>query len=1253
MYFISLFDIFMSEINKTNSVEISKKVTDLVSDGALNVLESQELIDIFEKNKRNTIVISQEALRELRKTIGSSRTDDYITDSEKEIIKNIKGTTTQYTYWQSELFTKSLDYVRGAEKHMPQDLRAFLDKYYAESLIYAGNKQSLVDNQLHGGILNVWSHKYMSQMVATWVFEWLPKSMNKNFRYAISTMVAASSMYAKEQLDVNVTKEDIFVPFFYDLWDGNSIFFTYAPGWSLNIDFNLSNIEALNKKAENYLRYVNGEIIQNKWDKNHKKYELRVDVWFWIQNWWDIHMTSKKSPNNIATNNNGNYTWNQVNIITYADEMLSAKLWNSGKSTVRWTIWVQKDKTGNTVIVWATSHSIIDTNSGRFWADIGIMTAGSAGAMIWGTYGLPDYWVSMDISQRSKYLDTQTHTYMSGIKVDWEVTLWWVQWWAQLLNGQASYDGINYGQRWQVIWATVGFDTKWWDTPIGQTVRDALWWADLSAKGQAFTNNSLGLDVNINKKSWDITGWLGMYVWKWNPSWWSEGAWSSISAYLEKDIMGLFDTFGNPELHDKEKLQLLLTLKQKYKLDISENEIKQLWPINGLRAFAIANKDIVNNNILINLWFSIKGWKIILPSDFIWDKNKLDNTAQSIIKLSIWGKLWIVDTNNKVWFWTELFTKLDVQLDNNTTIEYLAYKDWTHAIINRLSYVQNITKDSSGNITWFVLVTENQNGLSWAGVWVNMMEKSGNGDRFTVTVMQNGGISMSWGSKSIVFWDINNEMSLNIWTFLPIISTIVTENTGNNVTNEWWEVFASYENVFQSVTKDRESREVVEKISKKLHILWQVVGLEFDNAIVSQFSKTEKLKAFDDWLDKNTQFILDNKSKIRYIKFSNWAEKNSTYDDITKILNCNITLWGDWKLLNENNIKAKQYDYYISSDKPEEINARITLSNTLVLEYLWRMNNKFQSHKDILIECFRNIEIIWFETLSDIEKEWLMDLILRMIKNGTISKLRYKRLIISDDSLFNFSISLNSWVKTLSLERQVLWNIWASNLDYSIDSNDSAIRLRIKEWELAWLFTGLSKENQEKIKKSFSDMSEFQILPDNDVRLLCKKYIWDNWKLYLSESFFKKIKSGKVDFNELMRVCLKAKVGYLHELDNEIDTKFWNDEAKIIKLTRSAGENTFYEFRPTTDIQTTDGTKKVKYDVFDHGNERMNSFEVQLTKENDIKIIIQGKLYDMDNIEFQMKYRYMLQALIGMTGRTKTGETQSIWWIIDMLLSSK
>jgi hypothetical protein len=49
-----------------------------------------------------------------------------------------------------------------------------------------------------------------------------------------------------------------------------------------------------------------------------------------------------------------------------------------------------------------------------------------------------------------------------------------------------------------------------------------------------------------------------------------------MSAYLEKDIMGLFDTFGNPELHDKEKLQLLLTLKQKYKLDISENEIKQL-----------------------------------------------------------------------------------------------------------------------------------------------------------------------------------------------------------------------------------------------------------------------------------------------------------------------------------------------------------------------------------------------------------------------------------------------------------------------------------------------------------------------------------------------------------------------------------------------------------------------------------------------------------------------------------------------------
>lgn len=638
----------------------------------------------------------------------------------------------------------------------------------------------------------------------------------------------------------------------------------------------------------------------------------------------------------------------------------------------------------------------------------------------------------------------------------------------------------------------------------------------------------------------------------------------------------------------------------------------------------------------------------------------------------MWAKLWALVSNEKIWFGSEIFAKLDIMISENRSLEILAYKDWTK-IINRASYIENITRWADGNVLWFVIVVENQNGLTWVWAGINNIEKSWTGDRFTVKAFQNGWFSLSWGSQSIVFGDSNSELSLNINTLIPTISTIITENIGNNVTNKDGETLASYENLFQSIIKNKEDRMIVQEIWEKLLTIGNDIWLEFDSSFVSKLSKTQNLQQFNEWLEKNLPFLLKNKAKIRYIKLSIGSQENSKYDDISKILEYNIDLTNSSKILSEKNLEAKKYDFYLFTETPEEISKKIESSNSSLLDYIQKNEITFWENKNYLLTAFKNIEVVGFDSLNETEKKWFIQLTLRLIKNGGIANLKHKRINIIDDSLFNFSISINNWVKSLTLEKQILQNVWDSKIDYSkkIDFDS----LGISQEKYNELTQKLSTPEKQKIGEFLRDIATINIVKDNNLllaneeltrlwnselqgkkmtdlyegQIVFNQYSSQNGKLFLSESLVEEIKNWDKPFSEILYIFNKAKIDSVDNLDKEIKSYFTTNEAKIIKLKRSSWENTFYEFRPTTDISNNNGVKKISYDIYDHGNKKLENFEVELNGK-DVFITIQGKKYNMWDNEFQENYRHILHALTGMQWYTKMGNIKSIGWILDQIM---
>ncbi|MDD3302212.1 MAG: hypothetical protein PHN31_01550 [Candidatus Gracilibacteria bacterium] len=1163
---------------------------------------------------------------------------------------SIESYNSKKVYHESELLGKFVDFGKSVESKLPQNFKSFLDSYYTESLMYSGDKKELKVQSDSGGILNVWSHKYAAQMIAVSVFDGLPKSMGELQRYIIATMAATSALYLKETQDQNITPQDIMVPFFYDFGDGNLVYFTYGIKGSLNVDFKLSNIKALSEKAGGFLRYIEGGITNNPQTTKKIKDEMRVNVGFGINDAGDVRVTSRKNNLDKA----GNY----VTIGTYMDEIYNAKLGGNGDGSLKGRIGAQNHGKKTKAIAGSrfdTKHSL---NNGDVSTSVGVVTDGkNTGTMIGGGYSMKDNGPSVDYTHSDGYLDEKSNVYGKYDKISGEIPVAGVRLGGEVIKGKLSNDGEKYSKPGTVLGGTMSFDTKGSSIPVYSDIRDGLGGTDLNLGVNVGTNNTYSVTGGIEKKVGDtqygasISHGKGL-----------ETSGEYISGNISKDIIKMFDVFKTNGVSDKNKVKIMQELGIKYNLPITKEDIVTLGPINSLKLFALANKDLVDKELFLSLGFSFNGGKIVLPKNIIdlKDKNNVDFLGNTIIKMSVGGrlgpKLSLDKDKDNLGIGTDIFTKLDILISENTAIEYLLYCDWTK-VINRLSYVQNIKKDKNGNVLGFVLNVENQNGVSGAGVGINNIEKSGKGDRFTIKILQTGGISISWGTKSLVFGDKESETSLNFGTLLPIISTVITENLGQNVTNESGETFASYENVFQSVVKTKKDRDIVKNIVPKLNSVGQKVGLEFDKNLISKLDKTENLKYFDDWLNLNAEFIEKNAEKIRYFKLGYSSDNSSKFDDSTKIFEYSLSFGNEITKLTDANLVSKNYDFYLFTDSPKELSKKIKESNKSLINYV---NSLGIDESKILIECFKNIEVIGFDRLDQNEKKGFIKFIIREIKVGNIDELRFKRISIEEDSFFSSSVSINSGVKTLSLEKKIFKNLGETENIYKLSELSSLDKFGDSVKEVSGLINSFSSKNRKALVGLFDDIYNFKIIGNEDDLLKNSEtsdgetqftdYYGNNGELYISKSYYESILKGKVSIKNVAKMLRNSGIDYMGDIDNEIREKFLNNEAKIIKISRESGKNTFYEFRPTTDIENKNGLLKVSYDVFDNGNSKINGFDLSINLNNSqIFVNVDGKKYEISDLEFQDKYNHIFYAITGMKGGDPYGDIKALGGILEMM----
>lgn len=552
-----------------------------------NITSENILLDrLFINDYLENIVVTKKELNQLKQEVQEN----------KEYNKKIE-------YLESDLLIKSSNFISKVDDKLQTPTSEFLKKYYDESLVYAWNQRVLDDQENHGWILNRWSHDQLAKIIASSVHEWLPSNIDTNLKYAIWTMIASAVMYLKETQDKNITPEDISIPIFVDLGNNNMFYLTFSPNGWYSIEFKLNNINKLNQTAWEYLSYVQWWVIKNFWDSKHKRDELRINVWVWIKDHWEIRLTSNKKPDNIDEYLNWNYKWSQVNILTYTEELLKWKITNTWTLSVSWTAWVQENKWDKKIIAWTDTKFNKKTDFWDFWTDNSLQLHwDSLWYKTWLNYQLPEQWPKIILEKIKNYLDPKTWIYKDS--VEWEVRLPidWNYLWVKYMNWKWSFDWENFWKNWDILWLTFWVDS--WNTKIRQYVRDYLWWYDFEMKWIAWTNNSYWIDSGLY---WKTGNWVIDYSVNWqlknNDNFWNIDTINTLSWALSLDILKINELLTSSNTDKEQQIELVRKVYEDYWVKIEDQELNNIWPLNSLRLFALANQSIVTKETFITLWF--------------------------------------------------------------------------------------------------------------------------------------------------------------------------------------------------------------------------------------------------------------------------------------------------------------------------------------------------------------------------------------------------------------------------------------------------------------------------------------------------------------------------------------------------------------------------------------------------------------------------------------------------------------------------
>lgn len=332
-----------------------------------------------------------------------------------------------------------------------------------------------------------------------------------------------------------------------------------------------------------------------------------------------------------------------------------------------------------------------------------------------------------------------------------------------------------------------------------------------------------------------------------------------------------------------------------------------------------------------------------------------------------------------------------------------------------------------------------------------------------------------------------------------MISTVITENSWENITDNNWETFAKNENLFQSIRKTPESVILINKLTEKLNNLWDKVWFDFDDSFIIKLDSYEKLNNFNNWLDQNYDLLLNQviKNNIRFIKISDsWSGTNTNYDDWLKIFELNLDL-DELRELNEKDFIAEDYDFFISADDKEIYKNKLEISNNTLFSYI-NTTKEIAPYKDILLENLKDIDVNWFNKTYWELSTWFINLMLKFIQNWNIEKLKHKRLNIIMDWYFSSDFDADNSSKELNIELKVLkelWKNWILNINNLNNYENEYIDELIDE--INWHFSS-NQANIVQVKKYSWEWEFFEFRPTTDIlknnQFTRVSYnIFDNW----------------------------------------------------------------------------------------------------------------------------------------------------------------
>jgi hypothetical protein len=282
---------------------INPEVTDFLKDTILDPDEAQALTDIFDANKTGKIIIWKENLAKLRKFILSSRTENFVKNQEKNIIK---GIAMEKSFNLDNNINPELNYFLKDTILDPEEAQALTD-------IFEANKKGIIiisEGNLVKLRKSIWSKRVENfirdpekKIIAAIASSWRKKNQNHSILPEQETITQAEVVYSNSDIFKQAKK--------LTKWESEALqSFLWFTIWKwIDGDFWKLTLTRYKKKNPKW----SGETISEFISRNKKGIEAQsIYLWdkvlWWKSNEYEKNWTSERNAEKEFRQKYGEFT---------------------------------------------------------------------------------------------------------------------------------------------------------------------------------------------------------------------------------------------------------------------------------------------------------------------------------------------------------------------------------------------------------------------------------------------------------------------------------------------------------------------------------------------------------------------------------------------------------------------------------------------------------------------------------------------------------------------------------------------------------------------------------------------------------------------------------------------------------------------------------------------------------------------------------------------------------------------------------